>query len=119
MRVTHLGNRAKCGFSSGIAVNSMAPRGRERSASWILRAPLNLSCPCFGRALRFLRSAAGLTQDELSERSGVHTTEISRLEKGEGNPTLKTVKRLAKGLGCPCSHLFALEEVFEREGEST
>jgi transcriptional regulator with XRE-family HTH domain len=60
-----------------------------------------------------------MTQEELSDKSGVHTTEISRLEHGRGNPTIQTLKRLAEGLDHPCSRIFALEEIFEREREES
>jgi len=61
-----------------------------------------------------LRNGAALTQEELASRSGVHTTEISRLEHGWRNPSYETLKRLADGLGHPCSHILALAEIFER-----
>jgi len=64
----------------------------------------------FGEALWFLRHRAGLTQEELADRSGVHATEISRLESGWRGPTLRTVKRLAEGLQVPRWYLIALEE---------
>lgn len=58
-----------------------------------------------------------MTQAEVADESGIETSEISRLEKGLGNPTLKQMKRLAKGLGVPCSRLLVLEEVYaERKG---
>jgi transcriptional regulator with XRE-family HTH domain len=45
------------------------------------------------------RKAAGLTQEQLEERSGVDQTTISRLEReADSNPTPDTVKRLAKAL---------------------
>ena len=41
------------------------------------------------------RRNAGLTQKKLSELTGINQSDISRLEKGEANPSLKTLKRLA------------------------
>lgn len=49
--------------------------------------------------VRTLREAAGLTQAELAERSGVSQTWISRLERGQENPTLATLRRLAAAFG--------------------
>lgn len=46
-----------------------------------------------------LRRARGLTQIELAQRSGVAQAEISRLERGAGNPTEKTLTALADELG--------------------
>lgn len=45
------------------------------------------------------RKDAGFTQKELSERTGIAQADISKLENGNANPSLKTLKRLAKGLG--------------------
>ncbi len=45
------------------------------------------------------RRQAGLTQKQLSERTGIAQSDISKLESGNGNPSLKTLQRLASGLG--------------------
>lgn len=42
-----------------------------------------------------LRTALGLTQQQLSEATGVQQSEISRIERGQGNPTYRTLTRLA------------------------
>ena len=47
------------------------------------------------QALIDARKNAGLTQKQLSERTGINQGDISRLESGEANPSLKTLKRLA------------------------
>ena len=36
---------------------------------------------------------------ELSERTGINQTEISRLENGSRNPSIKLLQRLAEGMG--------------------
>ena len=41
----------------------------------------------------------GLTQQQLSERTGIAQTDISKLERGNGNPSLRTLQRLAAGMG--------------------
>lgn len=51
------------------------------------------------RALVEARVSQNLTQKELSERTGIAQTEISRLENGERNPSLRLLQRLADGLG--------------------
>ena len=45
------------------------------------------------------RKNSGLTQKQLSERTGIAQGDISKIEKGEANPSLKTLKRLATGMG--------------------
>jgi transcriptional regulator with XRE-family HTH domain len=63
-----------------------------------------------GDAIKRLRAERRLTQEDLSERSGIHITEISRLESGRRSPNLRTLKRLAAGLEVPYWCLTALDE---------
>jgi len=44
------------------------------------------------------RKKSGLTQKQLSEKTGIAQGDISKIEKGEANPSLKTLKRLASGM---------------------
>ena len=44
------------------------------------------------------RKESGLTQKQLSERTGIAQTDISRLERGNANPSLRTLQRLAAGM---------------------
>jgi DNA-binding XRE family transcriptional regulator len=46
-----------------------------------------------------LRRRRGITQRELSELSGVQQADISRIERGETQPTTVTARRLADALG--------------------
>jgi DNA-binding XRE family transcriptional regulator len=62
--------------------------------------------PEVGRNVRRLRTAAGLTQTALAERSGIDRTYLSDLEAGRRNPTVTTLARLAKALGVRPSYLF-------------
>ena len=45
------------------------------------------------------RKNAGMTQKELAERTGIAQGDISKLETGRANPSLKTLQRLAEGMG--------------------
>jgi transcriptional regulator with XRE-family HTH domain len=58
-----------------------------------------------GSNLRDARKKLGLTQEEVAERSGVHPTEISRIEAGKRDPRVSTVKRLAAAVEVPPDHL--------------
>ena len=51
------------------------------------------------RAIIDARNKAGLTQEELSKRSGINQANISKLENGNANPSISTLQKLAKGLG--------------------
>ncbi|MBQ3264691.1 MAG: helix-turn-helix transcriptional regulator [Ruminococcus sp.] len=45
------------------------------------------------------RKETGMTQKELSERTGIAQGDISKLENGSANPSIRTLQRLAAGLG--------------------
>ena len=63
-----------------------------------------------GGRVRELRRGRGLTLEELAGRSGVSRAMISKLERGEKNPTLVVAARLAEGLGVTLSRLAGTEE---------
>ena len=50
------------------------------------------------RAILDARIQAGLTQIQLSEKSGISQADISRLERGTRNPSLSLLKRLAEAM---------------------
>ena len=51
------------------------------------------------QAMIVARKASGLTQKELAERTGIAQADISKLENGSANPSLRTLRRLAAGMG--------------------
>jgi transcriptional regulator with XRE-family HTH domain len=61
----------------------------------------------FARNLRAARRRAGLSQERLSALARLHRTEISLLERGERDPRLSTVFRLAEALGVAATSLLA------------
>jgi transcriptional regulator with XRE-family HTH domain len=48
-----------------------------------------------GTNLRKARKRLRLTQKQVAERSGVHATEVSRIEGGKRDPQVSTLERLA------------------------
>lgn len=62
--------------------------------------------------LRRLREAGGLTQQELSERSGVPRPTLAHLESGAANPTLSVLARVAQALSVPMEELVRAEASF-------
>ena len=50
------------------------------------------------RAMIDARISKNLTQKELAERTGINQGDISKLERGTRNPSLKLLKRLANGM---------------------
>jgi transcriptional regulator with XRE-family HTH domain len=76
-----------------------------------------------GVRVKDLRKERGLTLEELARVSGVSRAMISKLERGEKNPTLVIAARLAEGLGVSLSRLAGVEErrevvVGPREGRT-
>ncbi len=63
-----------------------------------------------GERVRELRRERGLTLDGLAGRSGVSRAMISKLERGEKNPTLVVAAKVAEGLGVSLSRLVGVEE---------
>ena len=66
-----------------------------------VRAEYDALAPEFAviQAMIDARKASGLTQKELADRTGIAQADISKLENGNGNPSLKTLQRLAQGMG--------------------
>ena len=52
----------------------------------------------FADNLREARNKAGISQEELAERAGLHRTYISQLERGLKSPSLDVIVALARGL---------------------
>lgn len=51
------------------------------------------------KAMIDARKDSGMTQKELSEKTGINQADISKLENGTANPSLRTLQRLADGMG--------------------
>jgi transcriptional regulator with XRE-family HTH domain len=61
----------------------------------------------FAANLQELRTEAGLTQEEVAFRAGLHRTQISLMEGGERLPRFSTLVRLVGALGVDHGRLFA------------
>lgn len=60
----------------------------------------------FGKAIRRRRRELDLSQEELAERAELHRTYVSDIERGDRNPSLENVEKLAKALNLKVSELF-------------
>ncbi|MBD0273135.1 MAG: helix-turn-helix transcriptional regulator [Acetobacteraceae bacterium] len=60
-----------------------------------------------GAAFREARLAAGVTQREVHERTGIDIASLSRIENGRGNPSLDTLAKMARAIGRALPDLFA------------
>ena len=53
----------------------------------------------FGQRIKELRQRLDWSQETLAERAGLDTTYVSGIERGQRNPGLNTLNRLARALG--------------------
>jgi transcriptional regulator with XRE-family HTH domain len=70
------------------------------------RAPQDLAA--VGAVLRSLRERAGLSQEALGDEAGLHRTYIGSVERGERNPSFRSLHRILRALGASWS-MFARE----------
>ena len=61
----------------------------------------------FGKNVVRLRQAKTLTQEMLAEKSGLSARYIQSIEAGEYFPTLPTLIKIRKTLGCDWNELFS------------
>ena len=60
----------------------------------------------FGKNVRDLRKAKGLSQEELAYQAGLHRTYIGMIERAEKNITLENIKKLANAFDVELKVLF-------------
>lgn len=65
----------------------------------------NPECLCFGVRLRDLRRRKGFSQEGFADHARVHRTYLGGLERGERNPTLTILVKLARALDVTLSEL--------------
>ena len=63
-------------------------------------------CVDFGAAIRRFRERQGYSQETFADKVRVHRTYLGGIERGERNPTLATIHRIADAFGVPASRLF-------------
>jgi DNA-binding XRE family transcriptional regulator len=51
-----------------------------------------------GYKIKVKRTIRLMTQEELAKKIGIDQSDLSKIEKGTANPSLKTLSRIAKGL---------------------
>ena len=67
----------------------------EFKKEWDAREPENQII----KAMLDTRNEKAMTQKQLADITGIPQADISRLENGNANPSLKTLQRLADGMG--------------------
>ncbi|MFO7563910.1 MAG: helix-turn-helix transcriptional regulator [Enhygromyxa sp.] len=68
----------------------------------------------FGKHVKSLRRARGVTQEVLAERCGLSPDTIRRLERGSFSPSLETLRKLCEGMNMRLSSLFEFFELEKR-----
>lgn len=72
----------------------------------------------FGRAIRILRTAYGLSQTALAQRTSIGTSQLSAIESNERQPSLRVIQEICAALGVP-QHLLTLLASTPEELEAT
>jgi transcriptional regulator with XRE-family HTH domain len=72
-----------------------------------------------GERIRSIRKERNLSQEELAERSGIHTNYVGQVERGEKNLTLETLEKIVSGLDISLEQLFRYLGPMERKDALT
>jgi transcriptional regulator with XRE-family HTH domain len=78
----------------------------EYAAAWAVEQPLGN----FSLNVWSLREASGMTQQQLADAAKMKQPRIAEIERGDGNPTLLTISRIAYALGVTAERLLAAPE---------
>lgn len=69
-----------------------------------------------GNRIRDIRNHKGMSLEELSARSGISPTPLSKLERGKSNVTITTLYRVSCALEVPLSVIVDVTEAYIIEG---
>lgn len=64
----------------------------------------------FHQRLRFMRKARGMTQQELSNKSGVNVGQITHFECGSRHPCFQNLRAIVIALSCTSDYLLGLSD---------
>ncbi len=59
-----------------------------------------------GKKMRAFRRKLKLSQEEVAARAGMHVTTYGRIERGESNPPIQTINKIASALSVKVNSLF-------------
>lgn len=69
----------------------------------------------FGKRIKHLRTKAGISQNKLALRCGLHRNYVSDAERGRRNVSLKALEKFASGFGITVSQLLEMEKDKQNE----
>lgn len=84
---------------------------RRASRAYGAIVPRSAAHAAFGSAVRAIRHERGLSQATLAESSELDPTYISGIERGERNPSLTNVFKIARALGVTASEIHHRAEI--------
>lgn len=61
-----------------------------------------------GRAIKLVRNHFGISQEDLSEKTGISQTSISQIETGTKNPSKKTITAICNAFEIPEAVLYII-----------
>lgn len=67
------------------------------------------------KSINTIRKAQNITQKELSVCTGIHQADISKFENGSRKPSLKSLQRLAHGIGMELKIELVHKNIREKE----
>jgi transcriptional regulator with XRE-family HTH domain len=79
--------------------------------------PRSPSHAAFGQAVRELREERGTSQEAFALRCGIDRSHYGGMERGERNPSLTTVYKIADALGISPSEIHARAEQLQDAGK--
>ena len=66
-----------------------------------------------GKRIKYLRSLVKWSQEDLALEAGINKNYLSDLERGERNPTVKVLEKIAKAFGISLEELFKGIQTFQ------
>lgn len=63
-----------------------------------------------GLQIRKIREGLNISQEELADKTGLSTGTIGKIERGENNPKIGTLIKIANELDIPCKEFFEIAE---------
>lgn len=105
-------NRTRLDLIAGISIDSenLYYEGILIEVSYI--DDLNIQ---IATRLQAIRESMGMTQAQLEKKTGIHQAEISKIERGIGNPSVNTLKRIADATGHRLCISFADRNIQQNE----
>lgn len=72
-------------------------------------------CVELGNKIRTIRNYKGISLEDLSDKCGIDPAPLSKLERGETNPTIQTLYRIAQGLNVELTEIIDFQSEYYEE----